>query len=819
MGHLKKVVRRLLRTPAFTIPAIITLTIGIGANTAIFSVLEGVILKPLPYPQPEQLVSVALVPRASKSRIRAIGPADYFVFRDQSRTFQDIGLYRSGAANITGFAQPERVDTLNVTYGTLSALDVAPLLGRLFTRQDDSPAAPPSAILTYFYWRRKFGGDSSIVGRTIIVDGTERLIIGVMPRGFHFLDESDIALILPLQLNRNRTYLGDFSYEAIARLRNGVTIAEATSDVNRLLPIVLRSFAVPPNLSLDFLRHARFGPSLRPLQQEVIGSLGKLLWFLTGSIGLVLLMACANVANLFLVRTNVRQQELAIRIALGATFQHVARDLLFESLVIGLSAGAFGLLFAYTATHLIVSLSPVDLPRLRDVGIDRYVLLFNFCVAALTSVFFGLIPLLRYIRSRPGMGVQEIGRAPIQNRRQRRLQDTFVAAQVAIAFILLFCSGLIMRSFISLSKVNPGFVRPGDVQTFRIAVPSSEVPNNDRLMRMEQQIRDNLAALPSVSSVGISSDVPMDGTKPIDPIFIDGRQYKNGQVPPLCWFHYVSPGYLAAAGIPLIAGRNITWDDTYKRIPVALVSENLARAYWGDPLNALRSRIRPFSSDVWCRIIGVVGDVHGDGVGEGAPLAVYWPLLNTRTETRRAGRNRNVAFVIRSPLSGSEAFMSSVRKAVWSVDGNLPIANFHTLKFYYKMSLARTSFALVMLSIAGGIALVLGVFGLYGVTAYAVSQRTREIAIRMALGAEPTYVVTMFIRHGLAVAVIGIVGGFLGAVAIAQFMSSLLFHIGVMDPGTCLAVTICVLLVALLATYLPSRRAAYVSPVEGLRFE
>lgn len=817
--HLKQVVRRLRRAPAFAIPALVALTIGIGANTATFSVLEGVILKPLPYPHSEQLVSVALVPQALKSSIRAIGPADYFVLRDQTRTFQDIGLYRNGAANITGFAPPERVRTLSVTDGTLSVLDVVPLLGRVFTRQDDSTAAPPTAILTYSYWRSKFGGAPSILGRTIIVDGIGRQIIGVMPRDFHFLDESGLALILPLQLDRNRAHLGDFSYEAIARLKRGATLAQATSDVKRMLPIVLLSFPAPPGLSLDLLRHARFGPSLKPLEQEVIGNVGNLLWVLAGSIGLVLLMACANVANLFLVRTDARQQELAIRVALGATRWDFARELLSESLVIGLSGGVLGLAFAYAAIHVIVNFAPAALPRLSNIGIDRYVLLFNFSVAVLTGLFFGSIPLLGHLRIRTGIAVRELGRILIQNRRRYRVQDSFVAVQVAIAFILVFCSGLMMRTFIALSDVNPGFVRPSDVQTFRISFSSSEVSDNDRLMRMEQQIRDNLAVIPSVSSVGLSSDVPMDGNKPIDPIFIEDRQYKRGQVPPLCWFYFVSPDYLSTLGTPLIAGRNIAWDDIYNRIPVVLVSENLARAYWHDPLKALDSRIRPDSTDVWHRIIGVVGDVHADGVGETAPLAVYWPLLNTMTEAKLADANREVAFVIRSPLSGSEAFMSRVRQAVWSVDANLPIANVNNLNIYYERSLARTSFTLVMVGIAGGIALVLGAVGLYGVIAYAVSQRTREIGIRMALGAKPTDVVAMFIRHGLTVALIGIVGGFMGALAVARFMSSLLFHVGVMDIGTCLTVTVCLLVVASLATYVPSRRAANVSPVEALRFE
>jgi predicted permease len=399
MNDFRFALRQLRKSPGFTIVAVLTLALGIGATTAIFSVLDGVVLKPLSYPHHEQLVSVEVVPLALDPSLRGMAPEDYFVFREQSRTFQDIGIYAETDTdrdvNVTGFAQPERVHALHATDGVLSVLGIPPMLGRIFLPSDDSPGAPPTAILTYGYWQRQFSGDASAIGKTIIVDGVARQIIGVLPRAFRFLDAQDLALILPLQLDRNKTYLGNFSYFGIGRLKPGTTLAQARADLARMLPITLDTFPPPTGLSLDLLKKARLTPSLLPLKQEVVGNVSTLLWILMSSIGIVLLIACANVANLLLVRTEGRQRELALRAALGASRRRIAVQLLRESAMIGLLGSLFGFGLACAALRLLAAFPPSGLPRISDIEINSSVLYFTLGITLVTSLFFGLIPALK----------------------------------------------------------------------------------------------------------------------------------------------------------------------------------------------------------------------------------------------------------------------------------------------------------------------------------------------------------------------------------------------------------------------------------------
>jgi predicted permease len=818
-AQLKQIFRRLRRAPMFTFLTLLMLAVGIGANTAVFSVVDGVLLKPLPYPHPEQLIGVWLTAKGINLPNVNMAPSDYFVFRGQNHTFQDIGLYTHDSVSITGAAQPEQAPALDVTDGALSILGVPPLLGRTFALRDDLPGAPLTTVLSYGYWQRKFGGAHSAIGKTLIVDGKARQIIGVMPQHFRFLDQQDVAIFLPFQFDRNKTFLGQFSYEGLARLKPGVTLTQANADVERMLPIVLRSFPPPPGFSLDLFNKARIAPALHPLKDDVVGNIGTLLWVLMGSIGMVLLIACANVANLFLVRTEGRQQELAIRTALGATRGRIASELLFESAIIGLLGSVVGLGLAWAALRFLVALAPSGLPRISNIGINLPVLIFTLAIALLTSLLFGLIPILKYAGARAGTGLREGGRTLSQGRERHRARNILVTVQVALALVLLICSGLMIRTFRALTHVNPGFVDPAEVQTFRIDIPSSDVANDAQVPRVEQQIRDKLAAIPGVSSVGFSNAIPMDGNNWMDLIFAADRTYAQGQLPPLRRHVMISPGYFHAMGIPLVAGRDITWTDTYDKIPVALISENFAREYWGSPANALGKRIRISSIDDWRQIIGVVGDVHDDGMNKAAPTDVYWPILLAKFESQPVFVERGAAFAIRSPLAGSQALMNQIRQAVWSVDANLPLSSVHTLDYFYSQSMARTSFTLVMLGIAGAMALLLGTVGLYGVIAYSVSQRTREIGIRMALGAQQKELTLMFVRQGLVLTAIGVVCGLAAAFAVMRFMSSLLFGVSALDPVTYAAVTAGLVATALLASYLPSRRAASVNPVEALRAE
>jgi predicted permease len=817
--QLRQVVRRLVRAPMFTVITLVTLAAGVGANTVVFSVLEGVLLKPLPYPRAEELVGVWLTAPGINLKDTDLSPSDYFIFRDQGRTLQDIGLYTGDSVSVTGIAEPEQVSALLVTDGTLPLLGAEPMLGRGFSREDDSPGTPETVMLTYGYWRRKFGGDPGVVGRTLLVDGTGRQIIGVLPQKFHFLDWEDPALILPFRFDRNKTHLGNFSYDGIARLKPGFTLQQVNADIARMLPIVMSSFPPPPGFSLKLFEDARIGPNARPLKQDVVGDVGNVLWVLMGSIGMVLLIACANAANLLLVRVEGRRQELALRAALGASWTQIAGELLLESVLLGLLGSAVGLGLAYGALRILAAIAPSGLPRIHEIGIDGPVRLFTLLVALLASLLVCCVPIIKYAGARLTTGIREGARGLSQSKEQHRARSVLVVVQVALALVLLICSGLMIRTFRALTKVNPGFTRPAELQTFRISIPETQVKEPERVVRMEEELLHKIEAIPGASSVSIGTVIPMVEGGWHDPIFVEGRTYTEGHLPPLSRFKFVSPGFLGTMGIPLIAGRELTWTDTYNKLHVAMVSENIAREYWHDASEALGKRIRVGTNDEWREIVGVVGDVHDDGVNQQPPTSVYWPLLQDHFEGDDVSVRRDVAFVIRSSRAGSERFLKDVREALWSVNANLPLASVHTVDYYYRKSLARTSFTLIMLGVAGSMALLLGVVGIYGVIAYSVSQRTREIGIRMALGAQKQKLTRMFVSQGLLLTGIGVACGLMGAIISMRLLSALLFNVKPVDPITYGAASLGLLATAWLASYLPSRRAATVDPVEALRAE
>jgi predicted permease len=822
MDQLRQVFRRLSRAPLFTAVTLITLGVGVGATALIFSVLEGVLLKPLPYPQAQRLIAVGHTAPGIGIKELNMAPSIYFIDREQSTTLQDIGAYDSDSLTVTGIGEPEHVAGLEVTDGTLRILGVVPKLGRLFTREDDSSGSPATVLLSYEYWRRRFDASSSVIGRSITVDGKLRQIIGVLPQGFQFLDDQDDpALFLPFQWDRNKTKLGNFSQDALARLKPGVTLEQASADMARLLSVAMRSFPAPDGFSTKLFENAHIAPNLRPLKQMVVGDVGNVLWVLMGSIVMVLLIACANVANLLLVRVEGRRQELAIRAALGAGRQRVAADLLLESVVLGALGSLLGLAFAYAGLRLLLAIAPANLPRLREIGIDIPVLIFTLALALVSSLLIGSIPVFKYASGRLNAALREGGRALSESRERHRARNALVILQVALALVLLICSGLMIRTFRELTHVPPGFSAPDTVQTFRLYVPESQVPDSERerLVRMEQQMLSKVAAIPGVSAVGFSSSIPMDGNSSTDVLVTEDHPYKEGQLPPVRRFKNISPGFFATVGTPFVAGRDLTWTDTYEKIPVAIISENFAREYWHDARNALGKRIRVGTTDDWREIIGVVKDVHDDGVNQPAPTSVYWPIMMDRFEGQKEMLHRGIAVAIRSPRAGSQNFMQEVQQAVWSLDPDLPLANVHTVGYYYTKSMARTSFTLIMLGVAGGMALLLGIVGIYGVISYSVLQRTREIGIRVALGAQRRSITAMFVRDGLRLTGIGAACGLLTAFATMRVMSSLLFNVSPVDPVTYAAITAGVFAAACLACYLPSRRAATVEPVQALRAE
>jgi predicted permease len=800
---------------------LLTLAIGIGANTVIFSVVEGILLKPLAYPDSDQLIGVwNSAPGINIPRL-TMAPFLYFIDREQNTTLEDIGVYQGDAYSLTGTAQPEHVQGVDVTDAVLPLLGVKPERGRLFTQQDDQPNAAKTVILTYGYWQRHFGGDKSVIGRSITLDGNARQIIGVLPQSFGFLDYNKADLILPMQLDRRQTKLGNFSYKGLARLKPSVTIEQANADLARLIPIAIRSFPPPEGFSATVFEKAHISPDLHSLKKDVVGDIGNLLWVLMGSIAIVLLVACANVANLLLVRVEGRRQELAIRSALGAGRGSITMALLVESLILGFAGSLIGLALAYGALRILVATAPTGLPRLNEIGIDFPVLLCTLGLALFVSLAIGIIPVIKYSGVTAGTGLREGGRALSQSRERHRARKVLVVVQVALALVLLICSGLMIRTFRALAHVSPGFSDPASLEAFSIYIPETQIPDTqmERVLRTEQSISSKLASIPGVSSVGLTTDVPMSGNFSFDPVYAQDHIYKEGELAPVRSFKFVSPGYFSTVGTPLVAGRDITWDEEFQKRPVAIISENFAREYWGSPAKAIGKFVHVGSSDPWHEIIGVASNVYDDGVSKPPSTAVYWPLYQDNFETQKEMVRRYVNFVIRSPRAGQAAFRKETQQAVWSVDRDLPLADQTTLDVLYTKSMARTSFMLVILCVAGGMALLLGIVGIYGVIAYAVSQRTREIGIRMALGAQRQMLTGMFVRQGIMLTAIGIVTGIAVAFATMRLMASLLFHVSPVDPWTYGFATGTVLLIAWVACYLPSRKAAAVDPVHALRAE
>jgi len=821
VGDTRHALRRMRKAPGFTAAVIVTLALGIGANTAIFAVIESILIRPLAYPQAEALVGVWHTAPGLPGLPRiGLSPSMYFTYREENRSFEQFGLWSSGGASVTGVAEPEMPRALFVTYGVLDTLGIKPLLGRGFSQTDDTPGSPETVMLTYGYWQRRFGSDTSIVGRTLTIDSKPRTVIGVMPEAFRF--QRDPELILPQRLERSTQFLGGFGYQGIARLKPGVTIEHANADVARLLGVWLNAWPPNPGIDRAVFQNARVGPTLQPLKQDVVGDISTALWVVMGTLGLLLLIACANVANLLLVRAESRQQELAIRAALGAGRGRIAREMLVESITLGVLGGTLGLGLAYAALRILVVRGPDTLPRLNEIGIDPLVLSFAFGVSLLSGVLFGVIPIVKYAGPGIATALRGIGRTFSHDRERHRARHIRVVVQVALALVLLIGSGLMIRTFQHLRSVQPGFTRPEEIQILHSMIPMAIAKEPERVMRMQHEILDKLAAIPGVTSVGFGSRAPLESFLGVagNPIDAEDKTFAKGRVPPLRQIRRIAPGYFKTMGTRVVAGRDFSWTDLYDGRRVAIVSENLAREWWGDPGAALGKRIREVgAADPWREIVGVVENVYDDGVHVKPPEFAYWPALMDRYIW--GDDNGFVVsagmFAIRSSRTDTEGFLAEAQQAIWSVNGRQPVFLVTTLKALYDQSMARTSFTLVMLAIAGGMGLVLGIVGIYGVIAYVVSQRIREIGIRTALGAQPAGLLRMFVRHGLRLVGIGAALGLVAAAGLTRLMSSLLFGVTALDPVTYTSVSALLIAAGVLASYLPARRAIAVDPIQALR--
>ncbi len=814
--QLRYVLRSLGRSPAFTLTSVLTLALGIGATVAVFSVVHGVLLKPLPFEHPERLVGVwHTAPGLGWDRVNQC-PALYLTYRKESQTFSDTGMWDNSRATVTGKAEPEEVPIIQVTDGTLPLLGVKPLLGHLFTREDDSPGTPETVVLAYGYWQRHFGGDPAAVGKALTVDGTPHTIIGVLPKGLRFLDYHP-DLYLPFRFDPKDLLFGNFSFQGVARLRDGVTVQQANADVGRMIPMALDRFPMPPGYSKEMIRQARLGPDVHPLKQDVVGNVGKVLWVLFGTVGIVLLVACANVANLFLVRAESRHQQLAVRSALGADRRRLTGELLLESLVLGLAGGVAGVGLAAAALRLLTTLHPRGLPRLDEITLDPTVLVFALAVSVGAPLVFGLLPVARLKLSDMVAALKEESRSGTGGTRSRRARDILVAAQVALALVLMVGSGLMVRSFLALRDVRPGFSDPEHMLTLRAPIPEAEVKNPAEVALMHERILEKLRHLPGVVSAGMSSSVTMDGFDSNDPIFVEDHPLPEGQIPPLRRYKWIAPGYFQTMGNPLLAGRDISWADIHDRRNVAVITANFARELWSDPAAAVGQRIRVNPGSPWREIVGVVGDVRDNGVDQDPVTVVYWPMAIAHFWTEDLFVPRSMAYVLRSPRAGTASLLDEARSAVWSVDPRLPIAQVRTVDEILARSMARTSFTLVMLAIAAVTALLLGGVGIYGVTSYVVAQRSREIGVRMALGAQRGDVRRLVLRHGLILAALGVAIGLAAAFGLTRLMAALLYGVAPLDPVTFAAGGLGAALLALTASWLPARRAARVDPLETLR--
>lgn len=808
-------IRQLRRKPGFLAASIITLALGIGANTAMFGVVYGVLLKELPFDQPDRLVTIQSTAPGIGWPRAVLAAAQYFTYREENRTFEDVAAWTDSAATVTGDGEPERVSALMVTDGFLPILRITPALGRGFGREDGLPGAPRRVLITHAFWQQRFGGTPGIVGRGLTINGNPCEIIGVLPRAFRFLD-SRPSLLLPLQFDRAATTIMNFSYPGLARLKPGVSVEQASRDVARMIPLTARKFPPSSALGPQWFADARFGPDVRLLSAEAAQDVDRVLWILMGTIGMVLLIACANVANLFLVRADGRQQELAVRAALGASRWSIARGLLAEALALGAAGGAVGVGLAWGALRVVRATAPSALPRVEDIGLDPAVLAFALMLSIVASLLFGLVPVARFATPRLA-ALRDGGRSASEGRDRHRTRSALVVAEVSLALVLLVASGLMFRTFHALGQVDPGFVRGEELLTLDLSIPRSLSTNAEMTMRRHEEIIRRIERIPGVRSVGLASSLVMDGTGMSNPMLVEDHPLPEGQVVQSRRMKWISPGYFETMGTRLLAGRLITWADLYGYAPVIVINERLAREYWKTPAEAIGKRVRETAVNPWREIVGVVAGERQDGLAKVAPGIMYWPCFVKAFWTGTMSSQRTMAYLIRSTRTGAPGFVDEIRAAVRSVDPNIPLAEVRTMNQIQAASLAQTSFAMVMLALSAGVSLLLGVVGIYGVVAYIAAQRTREVGIRMALGAQSRDVAGLFVRHSLALALLGVVIGSAAAAGLSRLMASMLFGVSATDPATYAAVAVTMTAVTALAAYLPARRAARVDPIIALR--
>ncbi len=811
--------RALARQPGFTAVAALTLALGIGATTAIFTLVDAIVLSPLPFDEPSRLVDVGH--SAAGRGLDDVGQcaAWHFAYEDHANVFDALGLYRGGQVAVRGDGSPESLPAMDATSGVFRALGTQPVAGRIFTPEDEEPDAPAVVMLGHGYWQSRFAADPAAVGRQLVVDGESMEIVGVVPANIRSLGR-DPAIILPLRFRRETLFVGNIGGDAVARLRDGVTIEQAQAEFARIMPMAWEMFPGGPVAGSSGPED--YAPVLVPFQDELVGSAGRLLWILLGGVAVVLLIACANVANLFLVRSEGRATEMAVRGAIGASWSRIGWEYLKESFLLGALGGAGGLALAYSALSMLIASGSADLPRLAEASLSPVVFVFTFCVAVGSSAFFALFPMLRHRRRNVVDVLKQGGSGGMTAKGRNLAQNALAAAQVAMVLVLLVASGLMLRTFQAVRNVDAGFGDVADVLALRITIPSSEIESAAEAAEAFELIAHRLAEGPGVTSVGMATGVPMDGSGNVNPFYVDGVPPPGDVRSPSRRHKWVGEGYFETLQIPLLVGRTFTWADVHNRFPGVILSEGLAREYFGSAEAAMGQRVAARPDPVrWHEVVGVAADVRDDGMDRAAPAMVYWPQVTLAfwqdSPADQILAWRTQSYAIRTERMGEEGFVREVHEAVWSVTPDVPLRSVRSMPELMSLSIARTSFTVVLLGAAAGVALLLGLVGVYGVVSYAVSQRSRELGMRMALGAESRHIKLMVLRQTLVIAGSGIVIGMGLALVVTQLMSSLLYDVSVVDPLTYGLVAAGLLLVAIVSSYIPARRASRVDAMEVLR--
>ncbi len=804
--EVRQAARTLLRRPGFSAIATTTLALGIGATVTIFTVVNAVLIQPLPYADSERLVVVSHhapgldLPELNNS------PGTVNLYREHARSFAQFGVFGTGSLNLLVDDRADRVELAFVTPNMFDVLQVGPLLGRRFNEADGAEDAPKTIILSHAAFRGRFGGDPNVLGRSVQLDGDAFEVVGVMPEGFAFPTPEVIGLV-PMYVDPNGAF-GEFGMNSLARLAPGVSLAAAEQeavDLQNLIPELI------PDIEQVFLDQVGWSASVSRYRDRMVGDVESVLWIVLGTVGFLLLIACANVANLFLVRAESRQKELAIRAAMGAGRGRLASGYLSESLLLALAGGGLGLLLAAFGVNALVAAGPAELPRLHEVGIDGTIIAFSAAISLLAGLSFGAIPIARYLGKSFARVLRDGGRGTTVGKERHRMRNVLVTLQLAMALVLLVGSGLMLRTFAELRAVDPGIEAEG-LMTVDLSVGDAQ--DNAARARFYQEVIERVAALPGVEGASATTSLPVLPTSTNGGSFyVESRPRTDEELPPVAMYDAVAPDYFRVMGISVLEGRGIERADHEEGRPVVWVSRAFVQAHLPD--GALGERIRFDEAEPWLEVVGVVGDVRNFGLKEDVRPVAYLPMHIQDMARQELGHMAVVARTDGDPA----ALTPSIRRVVNEVDGRVPITDSRTMSEVVAASMADTSFTMVLLGIAAGVALLLGAVGIYGVIAYVVSQRTREIGVRMALGARSEDVKGMVVRQGLKVTTVGVILGLLGAFGLTRVMSSVLFGVSATDPATFELVPLTLVAVSVLASYIPARRASHIDPNEALRAE